>query len=77
MDHKIIVREKKEIDNDQVEYILNKNFGENRHQRTVYLYRKKSPIKVLSLVSCLNKIFRSLSLPFMWKPPILYVGLVH
>ena len=55
MDHKIIVREKKEIDNDQVEYILNKNFGENRHQRTVYLYRKKSPIKSLSLVSCLNE----------------------
>ena len=55
MDHKIIVREKKETDNDQVEYILNKNFGENRHQRTVYLYRKKSPIKGLSLVSCLNK----------------------
>ena len=55
MDHKIIVREKKEIDNDQVEYILNKNFGENRHQRTVYLYRKKSPIKGLSLVSCLNE----------------------
>ena len=55
MDHKIIVREKKEIDHDQVEYILNKNFGENRHQRTVYLYRKKSPIKGLSLVSCLNE----------------------
>ena len=55
MDHKIIVREKKEIDNDQVEYILNKNFGENRHQRTVYLYRKKLPIKGLSLVSCLNE----------------------
>ena len=55
MDHKIIVREKKETDNDQVEYILNKNFGENRHQRTVYLYRKKSPIKGLSLVSCLNE----------------------
>ena len=55
MDHKIIVREKKETDNDQVEYILNKNFGENRHQRTVYLYRKKSPIKGLSLVSCLKE----------------------
>ena len=55
MDHKIIVREKKETDNDQVEYILNKNFGENRHQRTVYLYRKNSPIKGLSLVSCLNE----------------------
>ena len=55
MDNKINVREKKEIDNDQVEYILNKNFGENRHQRTVYLYRKKSPIKGLSLVSCLNE----------------------
>ena len=40
MDHKIIVREKKETDNDQIENILNKNFGENRHQRTVYLYRK-------------------------------------
>ena len=55
MDHKIIVREKKETDNDQVEYILNKNFGENRHQRTVYLYRKKLPIEGLSLVSCLNE----------------------
>ena len=55
MDHKIIVREKKETDNDQIENILNKNFGENRHQRTVYLYRKKSPIKGLSLVSCLNE----------------------
>ena len=55
MDHKIIVREKKEIDSDQIEIILNKNFGENRHLRTVYLYRKKSPIKGLSLVSCLNE----------------------
>ena len=55
MDRKIIVREKKETDNDQIENILNKNFGENRHQRTVYLYRKKSPIKFLSLVSCLNE----------------------
>ena len=55
MDRKIIVREKKETDNDQIENILNKNFGENRFQRTVYLYRKKSPIRGLSLVSCLNK----------------------
>ena len=55
MDHRIIVREKKETDNDQIEIILNKNFGENRHQRNVYLYRKKSPIKDLSLVSCLNE----------------------
>ena len=55
MDNKIIVREKKETDNDQVEYILNKNFGENRHHRTVYLYRKKSPIKGLSLVSCFKE----------------------
>ena len=47
--------EKKQIDNDQIENILIKNFGENRHQRTVYLYRKKSPIKGLSLVSCLNE----------------------
>ena len=55
MDRKIIVREKKETDNDQIENILNKNFGENRHQRSVYLYRKKLPIKGLSLVSCLNE----------------------
>ena len=55
MDHKIIVREKKETDNDQIENILNKNFGENRYQRTVYLYRKKPPIKGLSFVSCLNE----------------------
>ena len=55
MDHKVIVREKKEIDNDQVEYISNKNFGENRHKRTVYSYRKKSPIKGLSLVTCLKE----------------------
>jgi hypothetical protein len=54
MDHKIIVREKKEIDNDQVEYILNKNFGENRHQRTICIYHKKSPIKSSLLISCLN-----------------------
>ena len=54
MDHRIIVREKKETDNDQIENILNNNFGKNRHQRTVYLYRKKSPIKGLSFVSCLN-----------------------
>lgn len=47
--------EKKETDNDQIENILNKNFGENRHQRIVYLYRKKSPIKGLSLVFCLNE----------------------
>ena len=50
MDCKIIFREKKEIDNDQIENILNKNFGKDRHQRTVYLYRKKSPIRGLSLV---------------------------
>ena len=55
MDRKIIVRDKNETDDDQIENILNKNFGENRHQRTVYLYRKKSPIKGLSLVSCLNE----------------------
>ena len=55
MDHKIIVREKKETDNDQIENILINNFGENRLQRSVYLYRKKSPIKGLSLVSCLNE----------------------
>tara|TARA_A200000113_G_C8639041_1_gene281892 strand:+ start:37 stop:552 length:516 start_codon:yes stop_codon:yes gene_type:complete len=55
MDHRIIVREKKETDNVQIEIILNKNFGENRHQRTVYLYRKKSPIKGMSLISCLNE----------------------
>ena len=45
MDRKIIVRDKNETDDDQIENILNKNFGENRHQRTVYLYRKKSHIK--------------------------------
>ena len=55
MDRKIIVREKKETDNDQIKNILSKNFAENRHQRTVYLYRKKTPIKILSLVSCLNE----------------------
>ena len=55
MDHKIIVREKKETDNDQIQNLLNKNFGENRLKRTVYLYRKKSPIRGLSLVSCLNE----------------------
>ena len=55
MDRTIIVRKKKESDNDQIENILNKNFGENRHQRTIYLYRKKPPIKGLSLVSCLNE----------------------
>ena len=55
MDRTIIVRKKKETDNDQIENILNKNFGENRHQRTVYLYRKKSPIKGLSLVSCFKE----------------------
>ena len=55
MDRTIIVRKTKETDNDQIENILNKNFGENRHQRTVYLYRKKSPIRGLSLVSCLNE----------------------
>ena len=55
MDHKIIVREKKVTDNDQIENILIKNFGKNRLQRSVYLYRKKSPIKGLSLVSCLNE----------------------
>ena len=55
MDRKIIVKEKKETDNDQIQNVLNKNFGENRYQRTVYLYRKKSFIKGLSLVSCLNE----------------------
>ena len=55
MDHKIIVREKKETDNDQIQNLLNKNFGENRHKRTVYLYRKKLPVRGLSLVSCYNE----------------------
>ena len=55
MDCKIIFREKKEIDNDQIENILNKNFGGNRHLRTVYLYCKKLPIKGLSPLSCLNE----------------------
>ena len=55
MDRKIIVRDKNETDDDQIENILNKNFGENRHQRTVYLYRKKPPIRGLSLVSCYNE----------------------
>ena len=55
MDCKIIVREKKETDDDQIENILNKNFGENRLKRTVYLYRKKLPVRGLSLVSCYNE----------------------
>ena len=55
MDSTIIVRKKKETDNDQIENILNKNFGINWCQRTVYLYRKKLPIKGFSLVSCLNE----------------------
>ena len=55
MDHRIIVREKKVTDNDLIEIILNTNFGENRYQRTVYLYRKKLPIRSLSLVSCYNE----------------------
>ena len=54
MDDKIIVR-KKETDNDQIENILNKNLVENRHQRTVYLYRKKMSIKVLSLLFYSNE----------------------
>ena len=55
MDRKIIAREKKETDNNQIENILNKNFGEKRHQRTVSLYRRKSPIKGFSLLYCLNE----------------------
>ena len=55
MDCKIIVREKKETDNDQIQNLLNKNFGVNRHQSNIYLYSKKSPIRGLSLVSCLNE----------------------
>ena len=55
MDYKIIVRAKKETDNDQIENILNKDFGKIRYHINVYLYRKKSPLKELSLVSCLNK----------------------
>ena len=54
MDHRTIVREKKETDNDQIEIILNKNFSKYRHRSTVYLHWKKSPIKSLSLVSFLN-----------------------
>ena len=50
MDRKIIVKEKKETDNDQIQNVLNKNFGENRYQRTVYLYRKKFSIRGLSFV---------------------------
>ena len=53
MDHQINVREK--TDNDLIENILIKNFGENKDQRLVYLYRKKLPISVLFLVSCYNE----------------------
>ena len=56
MDKKIIVRAKKEKEHDQIETILNKIFGENRHQRTINLYRKKSPIEGFSLLSSLNKV---------------------
>ena len=52
---KLSLEKKKETNNDQIQNLLNKNFGENKHQRTVYLYRKKSPIRGLSLVSCLNE----------------------
>ena len=49
MDHKIIVREKKETDNDQIEIILNKNFDENRYQRTVFCIEKNRLLKVSHL----------------------------
>ena len=47
----IRIREQLETDNDQITLILNNAFGKNRFERTVYLYRKTSPIKNLSLVS--------------------------
>jgi len=52
MTEHIEIREKNESDDVQIKEILDECFGQNRHKRTVYLYRKIPPLKYLSLVSC-------------------------
>ena len=52
MTEHIEIREKNESDDVQIKEILDECFGQNRHNRTVYLYRKIPPLKYLSLVSC-------------------------
>ena len=52
MTEHIEIREKNESDDVQIKEILDECFGQNRHNRTVYLYRKIPPLKHLSLVSC-------------------------
>ena len=50
MDHKIIVREKKETDNDQIENILNKNFGK-LDIKGLYIYIAKNCLLEVCLLS--------------------------
>ena len=52
MTEHIKIREKNKSDDVQIEVILDECFGQNRRNRTVYLYRKIPPLKYLSLVSC-------------------------
>ena len=52
MTEHIKIREKNKSDDIQIKEILDECFGQNRHNRTVYLYRKIPPLKYLSLVSC-------------------------
>ena len=49
----IVIREENKTDKNQIKDILDKSFGKNRFDRTVYLYRKIQPIRELSLVSYL------------------------
>ena len=50
MDRKIIVRDKNETDDDQIENILNKNSGKNRHHRTVYIVIPKNRLLEVCLL---------------------------
>ena len=51
MTEHIKIREKNKFDDIQIKEILDECFGQNRYNRTVYLYRKIPPLKYLSLVS--------------------------
>ena len=51
----IKTREEIDADHDQREIILDQSFGRDRNDRTVYLYRKRPPIKKLSLISYIKE----------------------
>jgi predicted N-acetyltransferase YhbS len=51
----IKIRDEINSDHDQRELILDQCFGKDRHDRTVYLYRKSLPIKELSFISYIKE----------------------